>query len=52
MLDKNIKLDWLLEFKDKFCLEFGLLGKEGARNDNRSKINKHQLGSRSKLREV
>ena len=50
--DKNIRLDWLLESQDKFCLKFGFLGKESAWNDNRSKINKHQQGSRSKLREV
>ena len=52
IIDKNIRLDWLLESKDKFCLMFGLLGKEGARNYNRSKIKKHQQGSGRKLREV
>ena len=30
IIDKNVRLDWVLESKDKFCLEFGLLGKEGA----------------------
>ena len=30
IIDMNIRLDWRLESKDKFCLKFELIGKEGA----------------------
>ena len=52
IIDKNNRLDWVLESKDKFCLKFGLLRIKGAptpkpRERYKYKINKHQLGSRS-----